>query len=994
MTLSRARDTGAKDGMVRGTNSLYGGTLVMKRFVLPIVTAATIVAIYAACSDNTSVAPRGVSAPHRPSLAKDVPFNDEGQCLAQDWADAGKSPALDSGHCTANDISIASVDIKSFFDADGEHIYTGQEIHCKQGDPITLKLNAHLEQTDQAERDNIGIWLATDGGDARTGACNHYNLVAPALGTTVEGVSNKDGDECGDLFGHTITGDISLGTVTYQCEPGTTSSLHIGSCLSWQQNDGFQCPESGVLADSPHNFRVGTLPGTSSKCNCSGFDLPIIVDQVAHLEVVKACVPTTDGGTFNLSINGTVEKTDATCTGPGNTTGSKEVSAGTNQSPGATVTFGEANGTGTDLGSYSSTRVCADRAAPNTVRLASGSGTGGSFTIQPGQDIICTITNTRLASVTIKKVTNPAETDAATATSFSFSQTFDGTGNFSLIHNGTKTFSNVAIGAAKTVIESDPTPGYDLSSIVCTGAATYTGTVATRTLSVTPAAGETITCTFTNTKRGTVTIKKVTDPAESGATATSFTFSQTFDATGNFSLIHNGTKTFSNIVPGTAKTVVESDPTPGYDLTSIVCTGAATYTGTVATRTLSVTPAAGETITCTFTNTKRGKITIVKDDQNPEKDPTDFSFTTTGDGLSGFPLDDDDDATLSNTKVFSNLVPGGSRVITEGANTSWDLTAINCTGSGYTTDVPNRKVTIVLTNGGDVTCTFVNQRKARLTITKVITGGGAQQFDFSRTGISNFQLGNGGSVSSGFTLAPATYTVCELSLAVAWSATATLDGQPLQGTLFFNPNAVDSPPQDLGTRCASIVLAYGDDRTLVVTNNPPPTPGGNARTIGYWKNWSSCAQSSGKQYDKAKQRGDWSKTLDGNLPQQIGDLFLAGAAVTGGDSPDCLKAVNILNKTDIVSGKKMASDAAYGLAAQLLAAKLSIQAGADNTVCHITNLVADAQAFLANVINFTGTGSYLSGKAGQQALIDQANFYANLLDKYNNNTCVDYTGYP
>ena len=56
--------------------------------------------------------------------------------------------------------------------------------------------------------------------------------------------------------------------------------------------------------------------------------------------------------------------------------------------------------------------------------------------------------------------------------------------------------------------------------------------------------------------------------------------------------------------------------------------------------------------------------------------------------------------------------------------------------------------------------------------------------------------------------------------------------------------------------------------------------------------------------------------------------------------------------------------------------------------------MADAQAFLADVINFTGTGSYLSGKAGQQALIDQANFYANLLDKYNNNTCVDYTGYP
>jgi len=135
-------------------------------------------------------------------------------------------------------------------------------------------------------------------------------------------------------------------------------------------------------------------------------------------------------------------------------------------------------------------------------------------------------------------------------------------------------------------------------------------------------------------------------------------------------------------------------------------------------------------------------------------------------------------------------------------------------------------------------------------------------------------------VQSGFTLAPNTYTVCEIGLAVSWAATATLDGNPLTGASFFNPDAGGG--QDLGTRCASIVLAYGDDRTLVVTNNPPPTPGGNARTIGYWKNWSSCAQSSGKQYDKAKQRGDWSKTLDGNLPEQIGDLFLAGASVTGG----------------------------------------------------------------------------------------------------------------
>ena len=42
---------------------------------------------------------------------------------------------------------------------------------------------------------------------------------------------------------------------------------------------------------------------------------------------------------------------------------------------------------------------------------------------------------------------------------------------------------------------------------------------------------------------------------------------------------------------------------------------------------------------------------------------------------------------------------------------------------------------------------------------------------------------------------------------------------------------------------------------------------------------------------------------------------------------DCLKAVRLLDKSTVDTGKKMASDAAFGLAAQLLAAKLNMVAG-------------------------------------------------------------------
>ena len=67
--------------------------------------------------------------------------------------------------------------------------------------------------------------------------------------------------------------------------------------------------------------------------------------------------------------------------------------------------------------------------------------------------------------------------------------------------------------------------------------------------------------------------------------------------------------------------------------------------------------AAGETVTCTFTNHKRGQIVVVKD-ATPD-DPQDFSFTAGG-GLSpaSFQLDDDADATLSNTRTFTNVAAG------------------------------------------------------------------------------------------------------------------------------------------------------------------------------------------------------------------------------------------------------------------------------------------------------------------------------------------------
>ncbi len=97
----------------------------------------------------------------------------------------------------------------------------------------------------------------------------------------------------------------------------------------------------------------------------------------------------------------------------------------------------------------------------------------------------------------------------------------------------------------------------------------------------------------------------------------------------------------------------------------------------------------------------------------------------------------------------------------------------------------------------------------------------------------------------------------------------------------------------------------------------------------------------------------------------------------------CLEAVSLLDKT-IVSGpragRKAASDPAFNLAAQLVAAKLNVMAGADATCTAYMNAIVAAQAML-DAAGFNGTSTGTISKANAQA----ANDLATLLDNYNNN---------
>jgi uncharacterized repeat protein (TIGR01451 family) len=260
-----------------------------------------------------------------------------------------------------------------------------------------------------------------------------------------------------------------------------------------------------------------------------------------------------------------------------------------------------------------------------------------------------------------------------------------------------------------------------------------------------------------------------------------------------------------------------------------------------------------------------------------------------------------------------------------------------------------------------------------------------------------------------------TYTVCEENVPAGWTSIWKVDtnGDGTADTIInpYNPNADDNPAQDLGNRCidfgagTDFPLSAGKTLVFQVDNS---FPGGEPRTPGYWKNWSSCT--GGNQYANAIAKGGGAAgfwTLDELLNNPgflIGDMKVNGVWNDAGDlfllptpkNNDCVEAVRILDKSDAKDGKKRANDAAYELATALFAAKLNLAAGAE-TCQAVQDAVNAGQALLANNpndpvpgINFTGTGSYLPStvKNGLAVLRTKALQLATTLDNYNNgNLC-------
>jgi hypothetical protein len=212
--------------------------------------------------------------------------------------------------------------------------------------------------------------------------------------------------------------------------------------------------------------------------------------------------------------------------------------------------------------------------------------------------------------------------------------------------------------------------------------------------------------------------------------------------------------------------------------------------------------------------------------------------------------------------------------------------------------------------------------------------------------------------------------MCEVNVPAGWAVYWMLGDGAITP---YNPD----DPENLGRSCYDFTVATGETAAFEVDNT---WPGGEPRTPGYWKNWNACTR--GNQVATAEKNGGADEgfyLVEDLLPITIGEM----------DISTCEVAVDVLDRRDVASagevkdGKKMASDPAYKLAGNLLAAKLNLAADAE-TCLAIVEAVDLADEILAE-IGFNGSGEYYKGKSSAWTYTKQeVNALAGIIDYYNN----------
>jgi len=172
------------------------------------------------------------------------------------FADTGNLPGNIS--CTANDVQTSLIVTP-----------VGGDTCDSRVDTITLDLVITWHAN--ADRYDIGLFVAEDGGNAKTGVCEQIVGQFPPFADLDD--SSTSGDTCGDIEGGTDV--VEHETVTVSCGAADANNhLLVTICTTWKQ------PGDNGLC-----LGINDTAGTSSKCDCFlwSTDVPVPPDPCANI---------------------------------------------------------------------------------------------------------------------------------------------------------------------------------------------------------------------------------------------------------------------------------------------------------------------------------------------------------------------------------------------------------------------------------------------------------------------------------------------------------------------------------------------------------------------------------------------------------------------------------------------------------------------------------------------------------------------------------------
>ncbi len=525
------------------------------------------------------------------------------------------------------------------------------------------------------------------------------------------------------------SGQIKAGTYTVTETPGDPSVWNAPSVSCKDQGNADVAYVSGA---------VSIAPGATVTCTFTNTKKP-------QLTVVKKIVGgngTTDS--FDVKVDGTTKIEDATSTAPaGTSSGAFAVLAGQH-------TVAETLGDGSPVGGNW------------VVSFGGDCDANGNVDVQNDESKTCTVTNSKLPRLRVVKEIEGGDGSV-----------------FDLSVDATKVLDDAGDGAAD---ERTYAPGNhvisetfgDGSAIGSDWTAVFSGDCAADG-HVSLAYGDAKTCTITNKRKPKLTVVKVIEGGNGAA----------FDLKVNNSVVlddvsGSGGQVTNTYPVDTAYSVTETlgngdavDPAVWETSTSADCAG---------------TLHAGEHKTCTITNKRKPKLTVVK-------------VIAGGNGASF-------DLSVNNSVVLNDVSGTGGQVTnTYPVDTAYSVS--ETLGNGDAVD-PNvweasnsADCTGSLAAGEHKTCTITNKRKPKLTVVKVIAGGNGASFDLSvnNSVVLNDVSGTGGQVTN-------TYPVD-----TAYSVSETLgNGDAVDPAVWETSNSAD---------CTGSARA-GEHKTCTITNKRKP----------------------------------------------------------------------------------------------------------------------------------------------------------------------------